>query len=39
VYVHGHNAGGTNPSLVRPCSSGLLVLAFHVSFNKATTEH
>lgn len=39
VYVHGHSAGGTNPSLVEAMSLGLPVLAFSVSFNKATTEH
>ncbi|OON67231.1 DUF1972 domain-containing protein [Hymenobacter sp. CRA2] len=39
VYVHGHSAGGTNPSLVEAMYLGLPVLAFDVSFNKATTEH
>jgi glycosyltransferase involved in cell wall biosynthesis len=39
LYVHGHSAGGTNPSLVEAMSLGLPVLAFGVSFNKATTEH
>ena len=39
VYVHGHSAGGTNPSLVEAMSLGLPVLAFGVSFNRATTEH
>ena len=39
VYVHGHSAGGTNPSLVEAMSLGLPVMAFNVSFNKATTEH
>lgn len=39
VYVHGHSAGGTNPSLVEAMSLGLPVLAFHATFNKATTEH
>ena len=39
VYVHGHSAGGTNPSLVEAMSLGLPVLAFDVAFNKATTEH
>ncbi|MGI4864393.1 MAG: DUF1972 domain-containing protein [Janthinobacterium lividum] len=38
VYVHGHSAGGTNPSLVEAMSLGLPVLAFNVSFNRATTE-
>ena len=39
VYVHGHSAGGTNPSLVEAMCLGLPVLAFHASFNKATTEN
>ena len=39
VYVHGHSAGGTNPSLVEAMSLGLPVLSFHASFNKATTEN
>ena len=39
VYVHGHSAGGTNPSLVEAMSLGRPVLAFHASFNKATTEN
>jgi glycosyltransferase involved in cell wall biosynthesis len=39
VYVHGHSAGGTNPSLVEAMSLGLPIVAFGVSFNKATTEH
>ncbi len=38
VYVHGHSAGGTNPSLVEAMSLGLPVLAFGVSYNKTTTE-
>jgi glycosyltransferase involved in cell wall biosynthesis len=39
LYVHGHSAGGTNPSLVEAMCLGLPVLAFHASFNKATTEN
>jgi glycosyltransferase involved in cell wall biosynthesis len=38
VYVHGHSAGGTNPSLVEAMSLGLPVLAFGVSYNKTTTD-
>ncbi|RMG74164.1 MAG: DUF1972 domain-containing protein [Bacteroidetes bacterium] len=38
VYVHGHAAGGTNPSLVEAMSLGLPVLANGVVFNRATTE-
>lgn len=38
VYLHGHSAGGTNPSLVEAMWLGLPVVAFDVSFNRATTE-
>jgi len=38
VYVHGHSAGGTNPSLVEAMYLGLPVLAYKVSFNEFTTE-
>lgn len=37
-YVHGHSAGGTNPSLVEAMYLGLPVIAFGVSYNKKTTE-
>ena len=39
VYVHGHSAGGTNPSLVEAMSLGIPVLAYDVSYNRATTEN
>ncbi len=39
VYVHGHGAGGTNPSLVEAMNLGLPILAFKCSFNVATTEN
>lgn len=39
VYIHGHSAGGTNPSLVEAMYLGLSIAAFGVSFNRATTEH
>ena len=38
-YVHGHSAGGTNPSLVEAMFLGLPIIAFHVSYNKTTTEN
>lgn len=38
VYMHGHSAGGTNPSLVEAMYLGLPVVAFDVSYNRATTE-
>lgn len=36
-YIHGHSAGGTNPSLVEAMSLGLPVLAFDVIYNRETT--
>ncbi|MBO6515844.1 MAG: DUF1972 domain-containing protein [Bacteroidia bacterium] len=38
LYVHGHSAGGTNPSLVEAMSLGLPIIAFDVSYNRVTTE-
>ncbi|GAB2557154.1 DUF1972 domain-containing protein [Spirosoma aerophilum] len=38
VYVHGHSAGGTNPSLVEAMYLGLPVIAFDVNYNRTTTE-
>jgi glycosyltransferase involved in cell wall biosynthesis len=38
LYVHGHSAGGTNPSLVEAMYLGLPVFAFGVSYNLTTTE-
>jgi glycosyltransferase involved in cell wall biosynthesis len=39
MYVHGHSAGGTNPSLVEAMFLGNAVIAFNVSYNIATTEN
>jgi glycosyltransferase involved in cell wall biosynthesis len=39
VYVHGHSAGGTNPSLVEAMYLGLPIISFQVSYNKTTTEN
>lgn len=39
LYVHGHSAGGTNPSLVEAMYLGLPILAFGVSYNRVTTEN
>jgi glycosyltransferase involved in cell wall biosynthesis len=39
IYLHGHSAGGTNPSLVEAMSLGCPVLAFDCNFNRYTTEH
>ena len=38
LYVHGHSAGGTNPSLVEAMYLGLPIMAFGVSYNRTTTE-
>ena len=38
LYVHGHSAGGTNPSLVEAMHFGRPILAFDCNFNHATTE-
>jgi len=38
-YVHGHSAGGTNPSLVEAMHLGLPIVAYGVSYNKVTTEN
>ena len=38
LYVHGHSAGGTNPSLVEAMHFGRPVLAFDCNFNRSTTE-
>lgn len=37
-YVHGHSAGGTNPSLVEAMYLGCPIVSFDVSYNRATTE-
>ena len=38
-YIHGHSAGGTNPSLVEAMSCGAPILAFDVGYNRETTGH
>ena len=38
VYVHGHSAGGTNPSLVEAMFFGKPIVAFDVVYNRATTD-
>ncbi|WP_395051718.1 DUF1972 domain-containing protein [Flavobacterium sp.] len=39
LYIHGHSAGGTNPSLVEAMYLGLPVITFNVSYNVTTTEN
>ncbi|MFM8832280.1 MAG: glycosyltransferase, partial [Cytophagales bacterium] len=38
VYIHGHSAGGTNPSLVEAMYLELPIISYNVSYNKTTTE-
>lgn len=37
-YVHGHSAGGTNPSLVEMMFFGKCILCFDCDYNRTTTE-
>lgn len=39
LYVHGHSAGGTNPSLVEAMCLGLPILSFDIDYNRETTNH
>lgn len=39
IYIHGHSAGGTNPSLVEAMYLGLPVFAFASGYNEYTTEN
>lgn len=39
LYIHGHSAGGTNPSLVEAMNLGLPIIANGVVYNRETTEH
>ncbi len=38
-YVHGHSAGGTNPSLVEAMFCGCNILCFDVVYNRHTTHN
>jgi GT2 family glycosyltransferase/glycosyltransferase involved in cell wall biosynthesis len=38
VYIHGHSAGGTNPSLVEAMWLGLPVICWDVVYNRETTS-
>jgi len=38
IYIHGHSAGGTNPSLVEMMHFGIPIVAHDNEFNRATTE-
>ncbi|GHV66140.1 hypothetical protein AGMMS49928_00090 [Spirochaetia bacterium] len=39
LYIHGHSAGGTNPSLVEAMFLGLPIFAFDCIYNRHTTEN
>lgn len=39
LYVHGHSAGGTNPSLVEAMFFGMPIASYDVVYNRETTEH
>lgn len=39
VYIHGHSAGGTNPSLVEAMCLNLPIIAYDVSYNRMTTAN
>lgn len=38
IYVHGHSAGGTNPSLVEAMFFGIPILAYDCCYNRETTQ-
>ncbi len=39
IYLHGHSAGGTNPSLVEAMHFGIPIIAYDVVYNRETTEN
>jgi glycosyltransferase involved in cell wall biosynthesis len=39
LYIHGHSAGGTNPSLVEAMFIGLPIFAYDCVYNRYTTEN
>lgn len=39
AFVHGHSAGGTNPSLVEAMHFGKVIMMYDCSFNRCTTEN
>ena len=38
IYIHGHSAGGTNPSLVEAMALALPIFAYGINYNKETTD-
>ena len=39
IYIHGHSAGGTNPSLVEAMHFGMPIVTCDVVYNRETTEN
>lgn len=39
LYVHGHSAGGTNPSLVEAMFLNIPIVAYDVNYNRETMEN
>jgi len=39
VYIHGHSAGGTNPSLVEAMYLELPIIAYDINYNRETTSN
>lgn len=39
MYIHGHSAGGTNPSLVEAMFFGRPIIAYDVVYNRETTKN
>jgi glycosyltransferase involved in cell wall biosynthesis len=39
LYIHGHSAGGTNPSLVEAMYLKLPIIAYDVNYNVETTDN
>lgn len=39
IYIHGHSAGGTNPSLVEAMNLEIPIIAYNVIYNRETTEN
>ena len=39
IYLHGHSAGGTNPSLVEAMYLGLAIFSYDIQYNRETTQN
>ncbi len=39
LYIHGHSAGGTNPSLVEAMYLSIPIISFDINYNRETTEN